>query len=608
MIKRCYKLIGAIKKCILIGIIITLFCEISTLRRILLIILTYLLNMINFTRTSEIIMCLSKNRICFERLIFYFICLCLFILSVLALIRHCLERVVRKPKGESAFEISLLRYLNTPDTNRCYLITGKWGVGKTFMLRKFIDKYYSKSAMQVYSISCVGLSDRNGIIDEINNAIKKADKTTFAEIIELVSGLPIVGGLLERLLKKEYEYGKVKKNSIFVFDDLERISFMPNHTNNNKMTYLGPNIFGKSEFNRLEQGLERISDNLDFVGESISSNTSYEMINKYLPVTGIINEMIDRYNYKVIIVCNTDVLGERYTTEIIRNKLNCIEYRQNTTNESISQLCCAIAERYESDDIRKQEVIRQYLYGLDIGALKNSLNETNLRLYANIFEAFVITTDLFDGIELEEKFLDSIFASILVIHHTLKNKRIGALKNGNVGKCIRLVTGSNYSYLPYSKERWIGYPIAGFYFMNLTAPDNVHEVFSEWKNYRFIDVEKKLANDDFDLSNEDDFELEHLCYAVNQIYSRIGPEKDSYDFKSRLDSILAKKDMYDQDVQQDVLVTISNNLEIYDRRIVKDIVEAMSKTSKAGNVCRCLGNSGFATAYNDYLDEKHNEE
>lgn len=57
-------------------------------------------------------------------------------------------------------------------------------------------------------------------------------------------------------------------------------------------------------------------------------------MDKYNVVVGLINDLIETYEMKVIIICNSDVLGEKFIHEVLRSKLNCIEYRKTISFET----------------------------------------------------------------------------------------------------------------------------------------------------------------------------------------------------------------------------------------------------------------------------------
>ena len=131
-----------------------------------------------------------------------FILLGLIINLFLAVLKGCKERRNRRAKGNTVFENRLLKYLYGNYPGRCFLISGEWGTGKTYILKGFLEKYYSVSNRRIYNISCFGLTTREEIIAEIDKTIEDSDDSFNAVAIKTISKVPVVGDILESLLKK----------------------------------------------------------------------------------------------------------------------------------------------------------------------------------------------------------------------------------------------------------------------------------------------------------------------------------------------------------------------------------------------------------------------
>ena len=64
---------------------------------------------------------------------------------------------------------------------------------------------------------------------------------------------------------------------------------------------------------------------------------------------------------KVVIICNSEVLGEKFIYDILRSKLNCIEYRKIVLPEArISVIDNCIKNKVLIDD-EKQKIIKGFL-------------------------------------------------------------------------------------------------------------------------------------------------------------------------------------------------------------------------------------------------------
>ena len=108
------------------------------------------------------------------------------------------------------------------------------------------------------------------------------------KILDIINKIPIFGDFLSGLLKNDYEIKDIPENSIFIFDDFERI--IP---------------YGIKEMN---------------------ANIEYQILSKYNIVIGVINDLIDRYNMKVFILCNTNEINNDFVHNVLEGKLNCKKF------------------------------------------------------------------------------------------------------------------------------------------------------------------------------------------------------------------------------------------------------------------------------------------
>ncbi|HHF6482894.1 TPA: P-loop NTPase fold protein, partial [Haemophilus influenzae] len=127
-------------------------------------------------------------------------------------------------------------YLEREDVEYATLLTGKWGCGKTYFIKNYIEKKSKEKKYKFIYISLFGLKD----IPSVNDAI-------FEELHPILShkGVKILGGVLKSAIKLGFKFdlGEDKndetsvnidfnklnpfdnteyKDLIFIFDDLER--------------------------------------------------------------------------------------------------------------------------------------------------------------------------------------------------------------------------------------------------------------------------------------------------------------------------------------------------------------------------------------------------
>ena len=227
------------------------------------------------------------------------ICLCI-ILRVSSFVEKVLwDFHLEKLKGNNRFEQSALRYMREKGAPHCFLVSGDWGSGKTYDVNDFLEKYYFLSSVNIYRVSCFGLRTRNEVIEEINNTIERADTSLIKTIIVFISDVPLLGEPLNKLIGRTYSYEKVKKGSVFVFDDFERITSRT-ATEAEPPDLYKKDVFFKHHLSKIDSGdrgiideeFEKIESAFKYLRKEqtyITDRTDYD---KYVSVAGLINELI----------------------------------------------------------------------------------------------------------------------------------------------------------------------------------------------------------------------------------------------------------------------------------------------------------------------------
>ncbi|WP_019777899.1 hypothetical protein [Streptococcus sobrinus] len=115
------------------------------------------------------------------------------------------------------FQISFKDFMkgSRRDDDRIYWLDGPWGSGKTYFIHTFF-KFQQWKYDEIYYVSCFGLVNRNqvekALVTEIENH----------SILGNLDFIPIVGSLIKWFYKMIGLDG-IKKHSIIIFDDLERV-------------------------------------------------------------------------------------------------------------------------------------------------------------------------------------------------------------------------------------------------------------------------------------------------------------------------------------------------------------------------------------------------
>ncbi|MBQ2882872.1 MAG: hypothetical protein IJE43_03730 [Alphaproteobacteria bacterium] len=549
------------------------------------------------------------------------------VLSVIGVILSLIIRIInekrmKKETGEGRFEKSLFRYLHDNTVPRCFLITGQWGSGKSFEVKQFFDKYYCYAKTQVYRVSCFGLNSRKELIDEINHIIEESDKSFYAQIIKVLQYLPVIGEALNKFLKKTYGYNSIHKGSVFIFEDFERITSRPiTNSNFGKSLYEESHSFRRWRIRGGEQytEFEAIKDEFEEVGKAFSRIEDFENTNslrddydKYIAIIGFINELIEVYGLKVIIVCNTDILGEKFTHDVLRSKLNCLEYKKVITSETKVSIMESILESRIFDDDEKQKRIKQYCDTIkeEIEGIELDIRFKDMRLFGGLIEAFLDTAVLFDKEMLTMGFLNSLLNSIMIMHLAYYNnsiKKINAYINGaNLEFLILLFGGTidttNLIRLNGYNEnlKWVDERISGYWILNLSIVNDIKRIGDEWKNYQYSELERQVFLAPNCLMEATDYNLMHVFFYQTRISEQISQE---WECRPYLESALSGYDLGKIEVVQGILDNMYQicNGRIY-RKFQDTLFEILSRGKASGKV---KGNTYFHNDYNDFLEKRN---
>lgn len=491
---------------------------------------------------------------------------------VSVLIRLIRDRIMQKKTGENRFEKSLFRYLRENTVARCFLVTGQWGVGKTYEVNQFFDKYYRHTKARVYRVSCFGLNSRQYLIDEINNTIEQGDQSFYAQIIKVLQLLPVIGEALNKVLKKTYGYDSIEKGSVFIFDDFERITSRPitseysgelYHQSHSRLRNVSRGGTQAAEFDEINKEFTKVAHSFSELENFANKNSLREDYDKYIAVIGFINELIEVYGMKVIIVCNSDILGEKFVHDILKSKLNCLEYRKVITPEVRLSVIDEILNQRVFEDEMKQKIIMSYLC-LVKGNIQNVEFDDkfkDMRLFSGLLEAFISTAVLFNVDMLTNDFLSSLLNSIMIMHLAHYNNSIDSIAS--------YVNGANIDFLiytfggplndtanlfclnhDYKEMKWVDKMVSGYWILNLTIPDHTRQIYEEWENYQYSELEDKIIKKPELLLSENKYDLMHLLFYLVKSDNRGFKEKV---WQPYVEQSLVYYDLSNREVVQNIL-------------------------------------------------------
>ena len=476
-----------------------------------------------------------------QHVCYYYILAFLACTLLLWIIFAVADQILKKQIEDNPFDRSLSKYLQEKSDDHCYLVTGIWGSGKTYSVNAFFDKYYQFSGKKIYRISCFGLSTRESLLTEINNIIEKENNGGYSSFLQVLRYIPIVGNPLSELLRKSYHLGSIKQNSIFIFDDFERVTSRGNLEVKNE-TYRKRH-FPSSEsrqLNNLAGELERVRQSAAQLEKESGMIVNSSYLEKYNAIIGLINELIESYGMKVIVICNVDILGYEYFNNIFRDKLNCKTYNKSPDSRAMESITGSalkgivfksktteeiITGFWEKEKEKFQEV--WYKYG-----------NHNLRFVDTFFKAFIYTAaDLDEAYIKDTVFLESLFYSIYTVHCLDYENDLSYIRRfhtgGNILFYLSLYNKSDrvFSMLENIKNpvRWVDVALSGYWLLNMSAPENAAPIYESFQAYPHAQLELDLLMFPVSVDMvEKDYLLEHVIYLQTVKEEGIGYPVQDY--------------------------------------------------------------------------------
>ena len=116
------------------------------------------------------------------------------------------------------YQTHMVEFLNSPDSiHNVFWLDGSWGSGKTFFIKTFFENQIYKKK-EIYYISCFGIKTREQAEKILINEIEKQS------ILGNLDFIPLIGGVFKWFFKI-VGTDLMKRDSIVIFDDFERVSY-----------------------------------------------------------------------------------------------------------------------------------------------------------------------------------------------------------------------------------------------------------------------------------------------------------------------------------------------------------------------------------------------
>ena len=146
------------------------------------------------------------------------------------------------------YQTHLVEFLNAPDSiHNVFWLDGSWGSGKTFFIKTFFENQIYKKK-EIYYISCFGIKTREQAEKILINEIEKQS------ILGNLDFIPLVGGVFKWFFKT-VGTDLMKRDSIIIFDDFERVSYTGKSANSSD---------NPADYNDLLGYIDYLSENKKF--------------------------------------------------------------------------------------------------------------------------------------------------------------------------------------------------------------------------------------------------------------------------------------------------------------------------------------------------------
>ena len=213
------------------------------------------------------------------------------------------------------FQTHLVEFLNSSDSiHNVFWLDGSWGSGKTFFIKTFFENQIYKKK-EIYYISCFGIKTREQAEKILINEIEKQS------ILGNLDFIPLVGGVFKWFFKT-VGTDLMKRDSIIIFDDFERVSYT-----------------GKSD--------------------NSSDNPS-----DYNDLLGYIDYLSENKRFKIIVILNSKEI-ESTKENLIDNKFKLNQNPMKSTEEVIDNILKK--SKLRDDDLGKILSLIFKIYYVNIG-------------------------------------------------------------------------------------------------------------------------------------------------------------------------------------------------------------------------------------------------
>jgi len=249
------------------------------------------------------------------------------------------------------YQTHLVEFLNSPDSiHNVFWLDGSWGSGKTFFIKTFFENQIYKKK-EIYYISCFGIKTREQAEKILINEIEKQS------ILGNLDFIPLVGGVFKWFFKT-VGTDLMKRDSIIIFDDFERVSYT-----------------GKSD-NSPDNSLDNSSDNPS----------------DYNDLLGYIDYLSENKRFKIIVILNSEEIKST-KEKLINHKFKLNHNRMVSTEEVIDNILKK--SKLRDDDLGKilSLIFKIYYADIEERVVQDKDSKLSLRGFQKSLEELSNKTD-----------------------------------------------------------------------------------------------------------------------------------------------------------------------------------------------------------------------
>ena len=189
------------------------------------------------------------------------------------------------------YQTHLVEFLNSSNSiHNVFWLDGSWGSGKTFFIKTFFENQIYKKK-EIYYISCFGIKTREQAEKILINEIEKQS------ILGNLDFIPLVGGVFKWFFKT-VGTDLMKRDSIIIFDDFERVSYAETSDNPSDYNDLLGYIDYLSENKRFKIIVILNSEEIKSTKKNLIDNKFKLNHNRMVSTEKVINNILEKSKLK----------------------------------------------------------------------------------------------------------------------------------------------------------------------------------------------------------------------------------------------------------------------------------------------------------------------